>query len=45
MIDKAILRDTMLALEKDELAHAVEAYEEYLREATLDRGEIVDLDV
>lgn len=34
----------MLALEESELAHAKEAYEEYLREARLDQTETVDLD-
>lgn len=42
MIDKDKLRDAMLALEEAELAHAREAYEEYLREAKLDRSEPVE---
>lgn len=42
MIDKLKLRDAMLALEEAELAHAREAYEEYLHEAVLDRTEPVE---
>ncbi|MCV6596382.1 MAG: hypothetical protein OIF40_04770 [Mangrovicoccus sp.] len=39
MIDKLRLRDAMLALEEAELAHAREAYEEYLSEAKIDHSE------
>ena len=42
MIEKERLRAAMLALEEAELAHAREAYEEYLREAKLDRTEPVE---
>ncbi|MCR9086581.1 MAG: hypothetical protein NXH97_07560 [Rhodobacteraceae bacterium] len=42
MIDKMRLRDAMLALEEAELAHAREAYEEYLREARIDHSEPVE---
>ncbi|MEL6258079.1 MAG: hypothetical protein AAFQ67_03350 [Pseudomonadota bacterium] len=43
-MDKAAIRDAMLALEADALAHAKEHYEEYLAEARLDRTEPIEND-
>lgn len=42
MIDKMRLRDAMLALEEAELAHAREAYAEYLAEARIDHSEPIE---
>jgi hypothetical protein len=43
-VDKECIKQTMLKLEKDELDHAIEKYQEYFESARLDRTEPLEFD-